>query len=66
MAANDPIVYLDTERRFRWQLKAKNGEIEAASHQGFYSEAEARANMRRTAGRILSYLARTKLRLGKK
>lgn len=64
--ARDPEIYRDAERRFRWRLTAENNEIESSSHQSFYDEAEARKNMARTAGRILAYLARTKLRLGKK
>ena len=42
------IFYQDKANEWRWQLKHSNGQIVAASSEGFSSEAECKLNARRT------------------
>lgn len=41
-------IYEDMEGAWRWRVKAHNGEIVAASSQGFHDEDEAKYNAKRT------------------
>lgn len=48
---NDTLyVYTDKAGKWRWQLLAGNGEIVAASSQGYASKANAERNARRVLG----------------
>ena len=40
-------IYQDTKRRWRWRVKAPNGEVVGASSEGFVTEFECEANYNR-------------------
>ena len=47
--------YVDNRGKHRWRIMAKNGEIVAASSQGFVSLSKARQNLSVTKGALRGY-----------